>query len=187
MSIFDRLRTSDSDDRVVVRGPRHRKKLVREIEDAIVDLETSGAPAFEVQPLIQVVGPGSYPVWRKAWEMSWRKKQVPYSTASWPERIGGDETAALLVPVSAGRVGTALGKHPRPIAEPTFLVGPVPEGAGPEDPALVVTAQWFGHLAPAGTLTAPPVVETIVGGRVERRYVANFGVAWSLPAPDGVS
>lgn len=186
MSIFDRLRTGDADDRVVVRSPRHRKKLIRTIEDAIVDLETSGAPALEVQPLIQVVGPASYPAWREAWEKSWRKKQVPYSTASWPERIQTNETAALLVPVSAGRVGTALGKHPRPIAEPTFLVGPVPEAAGPEDPALAVTAQWFGHLARPGTISAPPVVEMIVDGRVARRWVAEFGIAWSLPAADGV-
>lgn len=186
MRLFDRLRSSDASDRVVVRGERHRRKLVRVIEDAIVDLETSGAPSLEIQPLIQIVGPASYRTWREAWDKSWRKKRTAYSTASWPERIGADETAALLVPVSAGRVGTALGKHPRPIAEPTFLVGPVPEGAGPDDPALAVTAQWFGHLARPGTVSAPPVVESIVGGRVERRWVADFGVAWSLPAPDGV-
>lgn len=186
MAPFKFLRSGSGGDRVVVRSPRHRKKLIRTIEDAIVDLETTAVPALEIQPLIQVVGPASYRAWREAWEKSWRKKQTEYSTVSWPDRIGADEIAALFVPVSAGRVGTALGKHPRPIAEPSFLVGPVPGGGDPDDPALAVTAQWFGHLARPGTIAAPPVVESIVGGRVERRWIAHFGIAWSLPAADGV-
>lgn len=182
MSLFDRIRSTDN--RIVVRSQRHRRKLIRAIEDRIVDLETTSSPTVEVQPLIQIVGAASYPAWRQAWEKSWRKKHTRYSTASWPSAIGQDELAALLVPVSAGRVGTALGKHPRPTAEPAFLVGPT--DGGPDDAALAVCAQWFQHLARAGTISAPPVVETVVNGRVDRRTVADLGIAWSLPRPDGL-
>lgn len=185
MSLFG-TRTSAGAERVVVRSPRHRRKLVRAIEDALVDLETTGARPVDVQPLIQLVRAASYPAWRQGWEKSWRKKQTGLSTADWPDSLDESEVGALLVPVSAGRVGTALGKFPRPVAEPTLIVGHVAEGTDPEDAALAVVAQWFEHLAPPGTISAPPVVETIVGGRVDRRWVARFGVAWTLPAADGL-
>jgi alkylation response protein AidB-like acyl-CoA dehydrogenase len=186
MSFLDRFRPGGAGDHVIVRGPRQRRKLTAAIADRIVDLEISHAPVAEIQPLVQIVAEPSYPAWRDAWEASWRKKQAGYSTAAWPERIGPQELAALLVPVMAGRVGTALGKHPRPVAEPAFLVGTVPADAGPDDPALAVCAHWLTHIAAPGVICAPPVIETIVSARLQRRWVSDFGVAWSLPAPDGV-
>jgi hypothetical protein len=79
-----------------------------------------------------------------------------------------------------------LGKHPRPVHEPTFIAGRVPENASSDDMALAVTAHWMQHLAPEGLCPAPPVVETIIYGRVDDRRVVDFGVTWSLPLPDGL-
>lgn len=188
MSLLDRLRGAPAtDDRVVVRSDRHRAKLIRLIEDRIVDLETDlDAPVVEIQPLIQIVGPRSYAQWREGWERAWRKKGLPWSASGWPSSIPEGELAALLVPVMAGRVGPAVGRTPRPVAEPAFLVGAVPEGREPDDVALAVTAHWMQHLAPAGLRSAPPVVEHITFGRVESRAVQTFEIAWSLPPADGL-
>lgn len=187
MGFLDRLRERGTDDRVVVRNDRHRSKLVRTIEDRLVDLETAkDAPLLEVQPLIQIVGSRGYPTWRDGWARSWQKKRLPWSTASWPAKLPSTELAALLVPISAGRVGIALGKHPRPVSEPTFITGLVPDDGSTDDLALAITAHWMQHLAPAGLCPAPPVVETIVHGKVDERRAVDFGVAWSLPEPDGL-
>lgn len=187
MSLLDRLRGTAADDRVVVRSDRHRAKLIRTVEDQIVDLETDlDAPVIEVQPLIQIVAARSYPEWREGWDRAWRKKRLPWSAAGWPPSIDETELAALLVPVPAGRVGTAVGRHPRPVTEPGFLVGTVPDGQPTTDIALAVTAHWIQHLAPAGLRSAPPVVERITFGRVESRTGETFGINWSLPAADGV-
>lgn len=185
MGLMDRLGRA-SDTGLVVRNERHRSKLVRKIEDRLVDLETTDAPSVEIQPLIQVCAAGSYISWRNNWEKAWRKKQVPWSTASWPPRLSEGELAALLVPVSAGRVGTALGKYPRPIAEPVLIVGRVADDRQPQDIALAVVAQWLTHTAQEGYLSAPPVTESIVRDRVDARAIVDFGVKWSLPAPDGL-
>lgn len=160
--------------------------MIRTIEDRIVDLEIPGDHRLlETQPLIQIVGPDGFPAFRAAWEKSWRKKSEAWSTAPWPASLRATESAALLVPVAAGRVGTALGKHPKSISEPVLIVGETTHS--PDDIVIALMARWLKHTAPRGTCSAPPVVETIVAGRVDERRVVDLGVAWSLPPADGLN
>lgn len=174
-----------SSSNVVVRNDRHRRKLRRTIADRLVDIETAPHQTHEIQPLIQIVAPPSYPAWRTAWNKAWTKKGTPYSTAHWPSSLQDPDLAALLVPVMAGRIGPAIGKHPKPIAEPAFIVGALPAGAPPEDMALAALTHWIQHLAPPSASLAPPVIETLVRERVSDRRIMDLGIAWSLPAPDG--
>lgn len=183
MGLFDRGTASGH---LTVRNDRHRRKLRRQIEDRLVDLETAPGPSVEVQPLVQIVGPRSYPSWRQGWDKAWTKKGVPYSTGAWPSTLGESEIGALLIPVPAGRVGNAIGRHPRPIAEPTFIVGPSPADAQPDDMALAIVASWMQHLARPPMLSAPPVVELLIDGAASARHIARLDISWSLPEPDGL-
>lgn len=172
--------------RLTVRSDRHRRKLRRQITDRLVDLETAPGPSLEVQPLVQIVGPRSYPAWRAAWDKAWTKKGVPYSTGAWPPTIGPTEIGALLIPVPAGRVGNAIGKHPKPIAEPTFIVGPSTSDAQPDDMALAIVAYWMQHMARPPMVSGPPVVELLTDGAATDRRIAHLAVSWSLPEADGI-
>ncbi|MBJ7331455.1 MAG: hypothetical protein JHC95_16300 [Solirubrobacteraceae bacterium] len=151
-------------------------------------MEIAAAPTTsEVQPLIQVVGPRGYPAFRDGWERVWRKKRQPWSVATWPASLPDGELGALLLPVSAGRVGPALGKHPKALSEPVFLAGRTLEADGPDDLALATVAHWIKHVAAPRLIAAPPVVELINLGRVDRRWAVDFGVTWSLPVADGLA
>lgn len=183
MGLFDRVRSERS---VIVRSDRQRRRLEREVASAVTSVAGAGDQVHEFQPLIQITSATGYAAWRAAWERSWRKKKSPYGTGQWPKSIAEDEVAALLVPVFAGRVGTALGKHPKPVAEPSFLVGELADGADIDDAALAVLSEWLRNVAPPGSRCAPPVLETIVGGRVARRWTADFGASWPLPPADGL-
>lgn len=168
-----------------MRTPRERAKLEKSIGGALSRL--AAAPdTLEVQLLVQVVTAGGYDDWRAAREKAWRKQGGQWSTASWPAAIDAEEIAGLLLPVSAGRVGPALGKHPRAVAEPLFSKGEAPEGVGPRDLVLALVADWLGHVAQPGWRIAPPVVETYAYGQLQDRVVAPIDAAWHLPTPDGV-
>lgn len=183
MGLFDRGTASGH---LTVRSDRHRRKLRRQIEDRLIDLETAPGPPLELQPLVQIVGSRSYPAWRQGWDKAWKKKGVPYSTGSWPSALGEAEIGALLIPVPAGRVGNAIGKHPKPIADPTFIVGPAPPDAKSDDMALAIVAYWMQHMTRPPVVSGPPVVELLIEGNPSARHVARLDISWSLPEPDGL-
>lgn len=193
--MFDRFRRTSraaasgpKGDRVV-RSGRDRRALVKEIERAIEELglraATPGAVVVEVQLVIQVCAAAGYAAWKADRESAWRKQGGSWTTASWPSSLDADAFGALLLPLPAGRMGLAAGKHPRPVAAPLFTWGTPREGRY-EDLVLGLVARWTASAVERPTARlAPPVVEVVQGGRVERRLV-DFGLWWPLPAPDGV-
>ncbi len=52
---------------------------------------------------------------------------------------------------------------------------------------LALLARWVGNAGPGmAARLGPPVVETVQRGQVVDRRVADFGLSWPLPAPDGL-
>ncbi len=143
---------------------------------------------LDVQLLCQVCGPEEYPAWKTAWEAAWRKQRASWSTAQWPDAIDRESYGALLLPISAGRVGVAVGKHPRAIASPIFTSGsPGRHGGDYTDLALGLVARWIGNPGDGVTARlAPPVIELVGRRGVLERRVEAFGQEWPLPHPDGV-
>jgi hypothetical protein len=140
----------------------------------------------EVQLVLQVVAQPSYDGFRAEWEKAWRKQNAGWTTRNWPDKLDGG-VAVLLLPLSAGRAGVAVGRHPRAAADPLFTSGTGGEGAGHRDACLSVLTSWVCQPGPGVTARlAPPVIEVIQRGRVTSRTVEDFGQSWPLPVADGV-
>jgi hypothetical protein len=167
---------------------RDRRDTHRALDNALRDLRRGArwrrGRALEVQPLVQMVRPANYGVFKGRWQRAWRDTE--YSTAGWPKKLLDEQLGALLLPIPAGRVGLAVGDHPELVAEPLLSTGVPSEGADQGEITLgVLTTTWLPEYG-AGTLLAPPILE-LVGrrGPLERR-VEDSGLDWHLRVADGV-
>jgi len=139
---------------------------------------------LEVQPVIQLVRAASYGPWKAQRERAWQRDEC--TTAGWPKKLDDAEIAALLLPISAGRVGAAVGTHPICIAEPIFSKGR-PGSGGQDEIVLGLLTNWCRNPSAGVTgLLAPPVVERIGQRGVLDRRVEDFGLTWHLPRADGI-
>lgn len=129
----------------------------------------------------------TYPEFRAGREKAWRTQGAPYSTAKWPAELEDGTLAVLLLPISAGRLGPAVGKHPRTVASPLFTLGRSVDGSR-NDACLSVLTSWVTNPSTDSVTArrAPPVVEVFQGSRVVERVVETFGASWPLPGPDGL-
>ena len=175
---------------VTIRSDRDRRSLLQAIERSVRGLEeraeAEGTRVLDVQLVGQVCAGPSYGQWKADRERVWRRQGGKFGTDAWPGTIESGAYGALLLPLPAGRVGLAAGKNPRAIASPLFTTGAPPDGRY-EDLVLSVLARWMSN--PADGLAArlaPPVIEVVQRGRVVDRRLAGFGIAWPLPAPDGL-
>ncbi|HEY8582717.1 MAG TPA: hypothetical protein VIL49_07210, partial [Capillimicrobium sp.] len=119
--------------RVATGGGRRQQKLVASLAGALDRLaaaaEQPGVQTLDVQLLVQVCGAASYPAWRDGRERAWRQLGSPFSTQSWTGGLDEPALAGLLLALQAGRVGRAVGAHPRTVADPLFATGlPTAEG-----------------------------------------------------------
>jgi hypothetical protein len=170
---------------------RDRRETVRHLDRGLKELERRLSPdmtVIDVQLLVQVVGAGSYDEFRTGRAKAWRKQGQRYDCHAWPKALDTQGIAALLLPISAGRVGVAVGKHPRVVADPLFSSNHLATSQAPHDICLSLIASWICN--PADGMTArlaPPVIEVIQGGRVQRRAAETFGLdGWPLPLADGL-
>lgn len=71
----------------------------------------------------------------------------------------------------ADRVGPAVGRHPRPLADPLLITGPATEPGAFEDLSLTVIDRWAAPTGDAHTgKLAPSAIEVVrCGGVVDRR------------------
>jgi hypothetical protein len=159
-------------------------KALRRLADAA---QRPGVTVHDIQLLVQVCAPPSWPQWRAEREQAFRRKGQPYSALGWPEELKHGQYAAALLPVSAGRVGLAVAKHPSLVASPYVAIG-APADGQLDDLPLGVVARWVSNPAEGQSARlAPPVIEVIQRGRVIERRVETFGTdAWSLPVADDV-
>lgn len=180
-----------AEGRFTVRSDRDRRALRKALGRALVELDRRAqrpdCEVADIQLLARVCAAPSYPVWKRDQERAWKRQGGRYSTASWPARLEDEETAVVLLPLDAGRVGLAAGKRPRVVADPVFSCGVPPSGGSYEDIVLALVTGWVsnpgeGHSA----RLAPPVAEVIQRGSVVERGVVDFGQQWPLPAPDGL-
>ncbi len=180
-----------ADGRFTVRSDRDRRALRKKLGRALAVLDRRaqhpGCEVADIQLLARVCPAPSYPAWKRDQERTWKRQGGRYSTASWPVQLGENEIAVVLLPLAAGRVGLAAGKHPRAVADPIFSCGALPSGGGHEDIVLALVTSWVsnpgeGHSA----RLAPPVVEVFQRGSVVERRLVGFGQQWPLRAPDGV-
>jgi hypothetical protein len=128
MPLFSRSRTKPSfTGQRTVANDRDRRALHSHLEHGLAELarraEAPGTTVLDLQLLLQVVGRVSYPKFRAGREKAWRTQGAPYNTDAWPASLEDGMLAVLLLPISAGRVGPAIGKHPRTVASPLFTVG----------------------------------------------------------------
>lgn len=164
-----------------------RVELARGVQAWAARAQEDGVTVTEVQPVLQVVGAESSVDFRAGWTRAWVKQGSSYSTGGWPDRLEVGEHGVLLLPLPAGRVGLAAGRHPRVVARPLFLNGRPPQGRDYIDICANALATWLGQ--PTGNvapLLAPPVIELIQRGRVARRFVQHFDAQWPLPNADGL-
>jgi hypothetical protein len=186
-------------ERSLVRSPRTERArrgrtgdLQRAVDRLAEREHQAGMEVLDVQLVAQMCagGPG-YERWRQHVERSWQRHNQrttgrKWTTAAWPRALTPDHVAVLLLPLPAGRVGFAA-RGEALAADPVFTSGVPLRGAPRTDPVLELLMTWT--LNPAAAVTArlaPPVIETIVQGRVSERWVETFGVRWPLPPPDGV-
>jgi len=170
---------------------RAQRALLRNIANGVqrwtAQAQESGVTVIEVQPVLQVVAPQSYEEFRAGWMRAWAKHGGAYSAEKWVRTLAAGEYAVLLLPLPAGRVGVAVGRHPRAMSRPLFLAGRPPHGRGYSDTCAHALATWLSlPTGPVAPLLAPPVIEVIQRGQVEQRYVEEFGAQWPLAQPDGL-
>ncbi len=180
-----------SDGRFTVRSDRDRRALRKALGRALVELDRRaqrpGCEVADIQLVARVCAAPSYAGWKRDQERAWKRQGGRYSTSSWPTQLGDDETAVVLLPLDAGRVGAAAGKQPRVVADPVFSCGAPPPGGSYEDIVLALVTGWVSNPSEGHSARlAPPVVEVIQRGSVVERRVVDFGQQWPLPAPDGV-
>lgn len=169
------------------RSQRARRDRIRELQQAITRLEQlerePGIVVIDVQLVAQLCAGAGYPAWRDGVERAWRRQNDGrWGTAAWPATLSAEHVAVLLLPLPAGRVAQA-GRSTRPIADPVFTSGIPLMGAPVSDPVLGVLLTWVQNPAKGHTARlAPPVIETIIHGRVAERTVESFGLEWPLPS-----
>src|SRR4051812_41752426 len=188
-----RLRMRDGlEGRFAVRSARDRRALHRVLADGLDELALRAhRPAYtaiDVQLVTQVCAAPSYAELKRSHERAWRRQGGRYTTASWPAQLAEAEFAAVLLPLGAGRVGVAAGRHPKLVASPIFSCGTPAGGELPyDDLVLGLVARWVANPGDGQTARlAPPVVELVQRGRVIERRVVDFDQRWPLPPPDGV-
>lgn len=144
------------------------------------------APA-ELQLVVQFCDQRAFPAWATAWRDAWGDAGVQTPTLQWPRGLPTGQVAALLLPLSAGRVGTAIGTHPSPVFEPLLVHALLPDDIGARDFGLNLIIRWLASRGTGeGARLAPPVLELTQAGRVTKRAVETYDVEWDLPAPDGL-
>lgn len=176
-------------------SPRARRRRVRELEHAIERLaqreSSPGVNVIDVQLVAQLCNGAGYAAWRDSIERTWRchdtrENTSRFSTAAWPRTLSSEHIAVLLLPLPAGRVGTAA-RNASPIADPVFTSGNPLPGAPRTDPVLELLLTWTQNPSARHTARlAPPVIEVIVKGKVIERWPETFGVDWPLPLADGI-
>lgn len=150
------------------------------------DTQGTAKPA-ELQLIVQFCEQRDFSRWAAGWRAAWGDAGFATPTIQWPRGLPTGQTAALLVPLLAGRVGPAIGKHPTPVFEPVLVHALLPEGVGASDLALNVILRWLAsRTAGQGALLAPPVLELARGGAIVDRRLETYNVKWDLPAPDGL-
>jgi hypothetical protein len=174
----------------VIASDRDRRALCAEL-GALAELarraEQPDTAVQDVQLVAQVCGPASYHAWKVTREKAWGKQGGQYTTASWPDALDPLAYAVLLLPLPAGRVGLAAGKHPKPVATPIFTSGKPVTGGTYDDLVLGLVARWACNPGEwASARLAPPVVELMHRQGVYQRRLAAFEQDWPLPAPDGL-
>jgi len=156
---------------------------LRELREDTVRMATSP----ELQLVVQFCDQGAYPAWATGWRAAWTKAGVQTPTLLWPRGLPTGQVAALLLPLPAGRVGPAVGRHPSPVFEPLLVHALLPDDVGARDFGLNLILRWLESRADGqGARLAPPVLELTQGGRVTRRALETYGLEWDLPAPDGL-
>lgn len=188
-NVLGRDRTAPSHPRVRVRSARDRRALEKQLREGLERMggANAGEAAVDLQPLIRVSGSASYPQFRQEQQEAWRRQGGRYSAEMWPALIEEGDFAVVLIPISAGRVGLAAGRHPRAIAMPQFSSGHPLEPGNFDDIVLAILATWIEGLpAEPRVRIAPPVVEVMQRGRVVARRQHEFGQRWHLPAADGM-
>ena len=175
-----------------IASARDRRRMVRHLRDGLARLaERVGQPyveVWQVQLVAQICGSLSFQSWRQARETTWRRQGGRYTTRGWPLRLPADHCAVVLLPLPAGRISTTVRDHPPLVATPVFAHGPLAKSAGYHDALLGLVTKWvtnpgFGVSAQL----APPIVETVVHGRILERRVESFGLDWPSPPAQGLS
>lgn len=169
-------------DTVTVSDERDRADLVAHLRDGLAELaerDAAGVPVHELQLLVQVCGAQRYAAWRAGREKRWRTS--PCSTSRWPASLPPEQAAVLLLPIPAGRVGPAVGPHPRNTLAPLFTR--VDAAGAVDDAALALVRSWVCNPGPGITARpAPPIIEQVGHGR----RAEAWGLAWTLPVADGI-
>jgi hypothetical protein len=173
-----------------IRSERDRERIRGELAQGLQRLEAleaQGAEVLELQPLMQVIAPSGYPAFREAREQAWRRQGGTWTTRHWPADLADDNVGVLLLPLPAGRVGVAAGKHPRVAASPMFTAGRATMESGYHDACLTLLTSWVCQPGPGLTARlAPPVIEVTQRRGLTARAVERFGQPWPLPIADGV-
>jgi hypothetical protein len=109
---------------VTIAIDRQRAALQRDLADILRELEVragqDGVQVLDLQLVAQVCAVASYPAWKAKREQAWRRQGGGWTTALWPAELSEGEVAVLLMPLLAGRVGTAVGRYPRCATDPVF-------------------------------------------------------------------
>lgn len=174
-----------------IASKRDRRRMLRHLSYGLARLEArTGQPCVKVLPVqlvAQVCGSTSFPSWREAREKTWRREGGVYTTRGWPAQLPVDHCAVVLLPLPAGRISTSAKDHPPLLATPTFTHGPAAKDAGYNDALLGLVTKWVVNPSVGvSAWLAPPIVETVVRGRIQERRIESFGLDWPLPCALGM-
>lgn len=194
MRLFRRTRTTATTGllgNTLVTAGGGREQLRKTLQHGLQALDRTarapGASPLQIQLVAQVCAASHYPEWKAGWENAWRKRGESLSTSRWPAGLPADGFMVLLLPLTAGRVGPSVGKHPRLAATPIFTTGSSSGGQSHEDAVLVAVSRWVANPAVGQTARlAPPVIEILRRGAATERAVETFGLTWPLPVADGL-
>lgn len=164
---------------------QERRQVHKRLHHALTDLDRRAAGSSrtpEIQLLVQIAGAPAYARFRSRWTKAWKRSD--HSTLLWPDGLGADQCAALLLPLPAGRRALGAVRHPAVVADPVFALG---SPAGPADfeyMALAVITEWVATPGEGfSARLAPPVIEAMGRRGALDRWVADFGQDWPLPSP----
>lgn len=170
---------------VRIAGAPDRSPLVARAGTALTELTrraaADGARPVDVQPVVQVSDAGRYRAWRLNRERIWRAQGDAWGTGTWPEAIAPDHLAAVLLPLAPAAAANPGDPASHLVAEPLFSTGTRADGAGAEDMALGLIAQWL-RLAVAGPalLVAAPVLELVGDRTTNGRRTLDLGLRWPM-------
>jgi hypothetical protein len=159
-------------------------------------LRATGAP-IDVQLLGQVSGSQDWPRIFEHWT------HRGGLTGSWPRQLAANELVLNLWPISPGtlRLNTGLAakpekRQPRKLLSTPWLLGfdPTEKDMTGEGALLTAIPQWIDDVVfehgeyPNGVRLAPPILEEWASkGRLVRRRVITFDLAWPLPPADDLT